>query len=438
MSSINFLDSLKTVSDSVNEGKLTRHDIIDQFLINLSNVENVGAWVQDFDLIKKMVLRNGSEDFIESKSKLLPLNGLVVGVKDIISTREFPTLMGTNFWTGTPGAFDARIISRMRDLGAIIGGKTKCSEFAVHKTTGTTNPRYPSYEPGTSSSGSAAAIANGEVTIALGTQTAGSIIKPASYCGILGFKPSFGDIPRTGILKTTELFDTVGFFGRRVSDLTKVYLATRVSGEDHPIHLKSREKQRNTKFGSVIVFSGLHIDDPNSLLQTQLITLGETLAKSLSVEVVDSIQFDFHSLRKSFFNVYYRDLAYFIRDHNIENKVSAELLLILHEGLNLRNKEYLESRAIISQWQSIVCDLPKNPLILSLSTSTAAPKLGEKDSIDANIFITSAGFPQASIPLLRNEYGQLVGVSLSAQRFSDESLLELVAQIFPDDALKIK
>lgn len=437
MSSVYFLDSLKKVSDSINEGQLTRQTIIEQFLDNLSNVKNVGAWVQDFDLIKKTILSIRSEDIKGSTSKPLPLNGLIVGVKDIISTREFPTLMGTKFWTGTPGAFDARVINRMRDLGAIIGGKTKCSEFAVHKTTDTINPRYPSHEPGTSSSGSAAAIANGEVSIALGTQTAGSIIKPASYCGILGFKPSFGDIPRTGILKTTELFDTVGFFGRRISDLTKVYLATRVSGMDHPIHLKSREKQRNTKFGSVIVFSGLHIDDPNSLLKTQLITLGETLAKALSVEIVDSIKFDFLSLRKSFFNVYYRDLAYFIRDHNIEDKVSSELLLILHEGLSLRNEEYRESRTIISQWQSIVRDLPKNPLILSLSTSKAAPKLGGKDLIDANIFITSAGLPQASIPLLKDAYGQLVGVSLSAQRFNDESLLELVAQIFPDDALKV-
>jgi amidase len=150
-----------------------------------------------------------------------PLSGLIIGVKDVIATQEFPTKMGAGpNWDNPNMGFDARIVSEARNLGVVIGGKVKSSEFAVHRETDVINPHYKGRTSGTSSSGSAAAVANGSVSIALATQTAGSIARPASYCSVLAMKPSFGDYPRTGILKTTDEFDTVGLFGKSLNHIS--------------------------------------------------------------------------------------------------------------------------------------------------------------------------------------------------------------------------
>ena len=120
------------------------------------------------------------------------LAGVPVGVKDVFNTLDLPTEMGSPLWRGfTPGN-DARSVFGLRRRDAVIAGKTVTAEFAVHTPGPTTNPHDPTRMPGTSSSGSAAAVAAGMVPVALGTQTAGSIVRPASYCGVFGFKPSFG------------------------------------------------------------------------------------------------------------------------------------------------------------------------------------------------------------------------------------------------------
>lgn len=431
-----FLDPAQSVASMVNQNTFSRLDAVTQFIENLHRVPQVHSWVQDIENLEE-TLNLGKFNEANEISRDLPLNGLLIGIKDNIATREFPTAMGTTSWKGTPGAFDARIVATLRSKGAIIAGKTRCSEYALHQTTGTINPRYIQMEPGTSSSGSAAAVANGEVSVCLGTQTAGSIIKPASYCGIVGFKPSFGDFPRTGILKTTELFDTVGLLGRRVSDLTYVYEHLRVSGKDHPIHLRKRSLYKDRHFDRIFLMTGAGIDMPSNLLHSGLLELSYELSKNYNISKPEDLKFDFGQLRTCFFNVYYRDVAYFIRDHLTPLSISSELLQILEFGLALDQETYQFSKEMISSWQSFVENMPGNPLFVSLSTSSGAPKIGEKDPMDANLFITSAGLPQISVPLLRDNLGQLVGVSFSSKRFSDDVLLDFVSQLFPIDSLTI-
>src|SRR5438874_571208 len=163
------------------------------------------------------------------------LAGVPIGIKDIFNTREFRTQMGSPIWEGfTPGN-DARVVHYLRLSGAVIPGKTVTAEFAVHAPGPTENPHRRGYIPGTSSSGSAAAVAAYMAPAALGTQTAGSIIRPASYCGVYGLKPSFGLIPRTGMLKTTDSLDTVRRFARKVEDLALLFETIRVKGADYPI-----------------------------------------------------------------------------------------------------------------------------------------------------------------------------------------------------------
>jgi Asp-tRNA(Asn)/Glu-tRNA(Gln) amidotransferase A subunit family amidase len=165
----------------------------------------------------------------------LTLPGLKVGIKDNINTLDFPTRRGSPIYKDyTPGN-DARIVSKLKQAGCVIVGKTTTSEFGVHHLYDSTrNPHDNTRTPGTSSAGSAVSVATGQVPVAIGTQTGGSVIRPASYCGVWAFKPSFGLIPRTGILKTADTLDTVGIFADKPQRLREVFDILRVSGPDYP------------------------------------------------------------------------------------------------------------------------------------------------------------------------------------------------------------
>jgi Asp-tRNA(Asn)/Glu-tRNA(Gln) amidotransferase A subunit family amidase len=148
-----------------------------------------------------------------------PLSGIPVAIKDIIATADMPTTNGSPIYKGHVPAADAWVIERLRNLGATIFGKTVSTEFAWRHPGPTVNPWNPDHTPGGSSSGSAAAVAAGLVPLALGTQTLGSVIRPAAFNGIVGFKPSFGAIPRLGVHPLSASLDHVGFFARRVDDV---------------------------------------------------------------------------------------------------------------------------------------------------------------------------------------------------------------------------
>ena len=152
-----------------------------------------------------------------------PLHGLVVGIKDVIDTADLPTGYGSALFTDHQPAADADVVAALRRAGAIVLGKTESTEFAMFQPTRTRNPVDPARTPGGSSSGSAAAVAAGMVPVALGTQTAGSVVRPAAYCGVYGFKPSWGWTSTAGIWRLSEHLDTVGLFARCVADLRLSY-----------------------------------------------------------------------------------------------------------------------------------------------------------------------------------------------------------------------
>jgi Asp-tRNA(Asn)/Glu-tRNA(Gln) amidotransferase A subunit family amidase len=146
------------------------------------------------------------------------LHGVPVAVKDIFDTADMPTEYGTVLHAGHRPARDAWTVARLRALGAVILGKTVTTEYAIAAAGKTRNPHDAAHTPGGSSSGSAAAVAAGMAPLALGTQTGGSIVRPASYCGVVGYKPSFGLIPRTGILPAAPTLDQPGVLARNVAD----------------------------------------------------------------------------------------------------------------------------------------------------------------------------------------------------------------------------
>ena len=147
-----------------------------------------------------------------------PLRGVPLGVKDVLDTADMPTGYGSAIWAGWRPRADAAAVAWARAAGAVVFGKTVTTEFATRQAGPTTNPHDAGRTPGGSSSGSAAGVAAGYFPWAFGTQTAGSIIRPAAYCGVVGFKPSFGTINRHGMKLMSESLDTVGVMARSVAD----------------------------------------------------------------------------------------------------------------------------------------------------------------------------------------------------------------------------
>ena len=147
-----------------------------------------------------------------------PLHGIPIAVKDLIDTADMPTAYGSPIYRGHRPAADASCVALARAAGAVVLGKTVTTEFAAFTPGKTANPRNPAHTPGGSSSGSAAAVADRMAPLAFGTQTAGSVIRPAAYCGVVAFKPSFGLMPRAGIKPLADSLDTLGVFARTVDD----------------------------------------------------------------------------------------------------------------------------------------------------------------------------------------------------------------------------
>ena len=154
-----------------------------------------------------------------------PLHGVPVAVKDLIDTADLPTGYGSDIYRGHRPDRDAACVARLRAAGGLIMGKTVTNEFAYSRPAATRNPRNPAYVPGGSSGGSAAAVADGMVPAALGTQTGGSIVGPAAYCGVIGYKPARGTIPTAGLKFVAPSIDTIGFLCRSLDDIPPLMAA---------------------------------------------------------------------------------------------------------------------------------------------------------------------------------------------------------------------
>ena len=177
----------------------------------------VQAWI-DFDPDHALAQARALDAAALSGAVSHALRGIPVGVKDVFDTFDLPSRYGSPIYAAHRPAADAAVVARLRALGGLVLGKTVTTEFATFTPNVTTNPHNAAHTPGGSSSGSAAAVAAGMVPVALGTQTIGSVIRPAAYCGVVGYKPTFGLLPRVGVKAISDCLDTVGCFTRSVAD----------------------------------------------------------------------------------------------------------------------------------------------------------------------------------------------------------------------------
>jgi len=206
---------VRELAARVGAGTLTAEAVTRAFLARIDEREPaVGAW-EAVDAEAALAQARA----IDATPGDLPLKGVPIGVKDVIETADLPTGYGSALYAGSRPVADAACVALARAAGAVVLGKTVSTEFASASPGKTVNPHNAAHTPGGSSSGSAAAVAAGMVPLAFGTQTAGSTIRPASYCGVVGYKPSFGLINRTGVKPLADSLDTVGMFARSVADM---------------------------------------------------------------------------------------------------------------------------------------------------------------------------------------------------------------------------
>jgi len=232
--------SLTEASHMIWGGILTPTRLAESLLDRVERLEPVvEAWVT---VDREAVLEAADAATMEAEEGQFrsPLHGVPYGVKDIFYTRGLRTTMGSTLYSGFFPDRDAAVVKALRDAGAVVLGKTETTEFALHDPAPTRNPWNTGHTPGGSSSGSAAAVSCGMAPMALGSQTGGSVVRPASYCGVVGFKPTYGLLSRDGVYPLSWSLDHVGYMTRTVEDAAltlstlKPDAAPAVESEDSP------------------------------------------------------------------------------------------------------------------------------------------------------------------------------------------------------------
>ena len=414
------------IRDAVAERDLSPRDAVESCLERIDAFEDVvGAW-EHLDAERALAEADAAHPGA--------LHGVPSGVKDIFNTRDMPTTMGSPAWaTFTPGN-DARVVHYARLAGSVVVGKTVTAEFAVHTPGKTRNPHDLTRSPGTSSSGSGAAVACGMVPWALGSQTAGSIVRPASYVGVYGFKPSYGSIPRTGMLKTTDTLDQIGVFTRSVGDLAPVFDVLRVHGPDYPLvhatldrHEPVQFLDRRPRIG--IVTDALDVWElATDEARAALLAYAERLeAAGVDVEpAAPPALSDAHDIHET---IYDRCIAYYFDREAREGSLVSDVILGMWERgrtITLATYRAALARQAVMQRELAAFSAGYDAL-LTLSTAGAAPPFGEPDIKDSALIWTLCGAPVVSLPIFRTSDGLPFGAQLLSARFRDYALLDLLA-----------
>jgi Asp-tRNA(Asn)/Glu-tRNA(Gln) amidotransferase A subunit family amidase len=409
--------------------------------------EAVKAWVHfDADHLRTAAAASALR-FLPAAHKpsaLAPLGtleGIPVAVKDIFNTADMPTQMGSVLWSGfTPGN-DARSVFHLKRNGALVAGKTVTAEFAVHTLGKTINPWAPERTPGTSSSGSAVSVAMGMVPVALGTQTAGSIVRPASFTGVWGFKPSFGLIPRTGMLKTTDSLDTVGFFAGHAADLKPVLDALRVDGRDYPLSHKALTDEarqaaptegHNSRPWRVALLRPQVWAHAPAYAQRSIegwCWQAERMMGKRHIEIVEpELPFELAECHRVHATIYNRALAYYFKaEHERAELVSPVMNALIEAGQRITPAEYEAALERQVELARIAESFFRGfDVAVTLSTAGEAPLRHVEEAPDSALMWTLTQLPSISAPVFRSPRGLPFGLQLVARRYNDPLLLKFV------------
>jgi Asp-tRNA(Asn)/Glu-tRNA(Gln) amidotransferase A subunit family amidase len=414
------------------DGLLTSEELVQACLERIRAVEPaVQAW-QYLDEDHALEQARAADERRRSGTGVGPLNGVPIGIKDIIDTADMPTENGTVLHQGRMTRGDAKVVTVLRAAGAVILGKTVTTECAYYSPGKTRNPWNPEHTPGGSSSGSAAAVAAQMAPLALGSQTNGSVIRPASFCGVYGFKPTHGLIPRTGILKLSRALDHVGLFSRTLEDLA--LLAEEVVGydEDDP---DSRPRGR-------VPFSRILGEEPpippmlcflktpywermtpeaREAFDELVAALGDRIEE---MDLIPSAT-DAWEWQKTIMEA---DMAANLeREWEIgRDKLSPQLRSLIERGRETKAIDYQRALRSVPRIVESFEDLfmERYDAILTPAALGSAPRgLGSTgDPVFCTLW-TLCGMPAVTLPLMQDSAGMPIGVQLVGRRYFDARLL---------------
>jgi Asp-tRNA(Asn)/Glu-tRNA(Gln) amidotransferase A subunit family amidase len=414
----------------IRDGRISSVELVTACLDRVAEVDaDIQAWAF-LDREHALAQARALDEHRALGRALGPLHGVPVGIKDIFDTGDMPTEFGSPLWAGRTPRIDAAAVARLRAAGAVIMGKTVTTEYAYFHPGKTRNPHDPERTPGGSSSGSAAAVAAHMVPGAIGSQTNGSVIRPAAYCGVVGFKPTHGLIPRSGALTLSRTLDHVGLFARTVEDVA--LLAEVLAGFDEedpdtrPVArppfaaVAASEPPLPPRFAFVKSPAWEHADEVTREAFAELVdALGEAVSE---VDLGDSFKraLDFHRIVMSV------EMAHNLhRDYERGRDQLSEMLRKLIEGGRTHSAvaytAAVAGAAPLNASLDFVFD--EYDAILTPAAPGEAPKgLATGNPVFCTIW-TYLGTPAITLPLLRSEAGLPLGVQLVGRRGNDARLL---------------
>ncbi len=401
---------------------VARHDATAEAIVRdcLDRIDEregiVGAWA----FVDRELALRAARDCDRSASKGV-LHGVPVGIKDIIDTADMPTEMGSPIYRGYRPRADAACVALLRAAGAIILGKTVTAEFAGVTPGKTAHPLDPLHTPGGSSSGSAAAVADFMVPVALGTQTGGSVIRPAAFCGVFGYKPSFGRFNRAGVKPAAESFDTIGLIARAIVDLRlldSALIGAPSAGlppfpQPPVVGLCRTHLWKNAEAATVAA-----IEDA----ATRLAAAG---AKVVEIELPD--EFAALTGARERINNYERARALAYEWYCHREQISERLVRAIERGFALSHKEYSAAMALTERCRGRIGDVfDRVEILLSPATSGEAPK-GLDSTGDPRFqeMWTQLHVPTLTLPTHRGPGGLPVGIQLVAPAAGEDRLFAI-------------
>jgi Asp-tRNA(Asn)/Glu-tRNA(Gln) amidotransferase A subunit family amidase len=415
----------------IRSGLITSEELVTACLEKIEQIEeSVGAWAH-LDPEYAMNQAREADQKLREGLPLGSLHGVPVGIKDIIDTRDLPTEDGTVLHAGRRPQHDATVVSNVRINGAVILGKTVTTELAVYSPGKTRNPHNLEHTPGGSSSGSAAAVAAGMVPLAVGTQTNGSMIRPASFCGVYGYKPTFGSISRHLILPQSRPLDQVGVFGRSIEDIAMLAESimgydgndpdTRLQAKPELARIQAQEPPVSPKLAFVKTPVWNQADDfTRSAFEELVDELRDSAAEVALPQMFDQAHEQHRIIMEAdiarSFAAEYRDGS----DH-----LSATLNEMIERGQKVLAVDYNNAVSgidILYSGFNTIFDW--HDAIITPATIGAAPA-GLK-STGSPIFCTIwtlCGMPAITLPLMQGENGMPLGVQLVGPRGDDAKLL---------------
>ncbi|MDM8554295.1 amidase [Desulfococcaceae bacterium HSG7] len=425
------LISATEAAKAMRAGEITSEELVRACLDHIAlHEEQIGAWAcLDSDYALKQARR--ADQMLQAGETLGPLHGVPVGVKDIFDTKDMPTEDGTVLHAGRQPEEDATAVALLREAGAIILGKTVTTELAVFSPGKTRNPHDLECTPGGSSSGSAAAVASGMVPLAIGTQTNGSVIRPASYCGIYGYKPTYGRISRHFVLQQSRPLDQIGVFARTIEDIALIAEQLMAFDDRDPdTQLRARPKlvevlaedppvPPRLAFIKTPVWGQAETDTQEAFAEL-VAHLGDKVAEVELPEIFnDAVEQHRMIMEADLARSFEREYA------RGKDKLSAILKEMIERGQKVLAVDYNHAVSQIPILNRTLENMFEwHDAILTPATTGEAP-VG-LESTGSPVFCTLwslCGMPAITLPILQGTHGMPLGAQLAGPRNDDARLL---------------